>query len=276
MNQRILFFLSVIIIAVGITGIVIQKHPTSSDDNLPATHQEVKKKVIVIAETLKDLKSQHILSDKDYQIRVSEIDQAAQDIRDISSLGTNNLNGYLIRNSLPKNSVILPTMLEAPGSATFALHSLKPDELLYTYQVKPQDASLLTSLAVGDEVSLYIRLTENQQGQLNTVGMGTESTPGQNKNGVKYTLSRLSGPLSIIEIAQDKNQVERGGYGQDETVGRIVLRVNLDQLAALRVVEKVGDILVFPTRGDKHGKEKISMDEVLPQLHVVKELRGDK
>ncbi|WP_240614119.1 pilus assembly protein CpaB [Mixta theicola] len=254
----------------------MQKKQFSTDENAPVVHQQGKKKVIVIAETLREIKTHDILSEKDYQIRAIEIDEEIQDIRNISPLGTNNLNGYLILHNLPKNSAILPDMVEAPNSETFILHSLKENEIPYDYRVRTQDESLLTSLSVGDKVSLYLRLVENEKGQLSSAAVASETGSALNKNIQKYVISRISGPLSVIEIKKGKNQEERGGYSHDETVGSVVLRISREQLAELRVVEKAGEVLLFPADGDKESYKKLSMDEVLKQFRVVKELRGGK
>lgn len=276
MNHKILFFLSLFVIAVGITGIVMQKKEPVTDDNVPAVYHGGTKKVIAIAETLREIKPHQILNAGDYQIRTLEIDEASQDIRDISLLGTNNLNGYLVLNHLPANSAILPDRVEAPGSQTFVLHSLKENEMPYSYRVRAQDESLLTSLAVGDEVTLYIRLIENEKGQIINAGALSEMSAAPNSANSNYAISRICGPLSIIEIKKDKYQGEKRGYEHDETVGSIVLRASREQLADLRVAEKAGEILLFPTDSEKEGDKKLSMNEVLKQFRAVKQLRGDQ
>ena len=274
MNHRILFFLSLIIIVVGLTGILLQKKEPAEHGNGPAPVQGAKKRAIAIAETLREIKPHDILSQEDYQIRTIEIDEADQDIRDISSLGTHNLNGYLALTHLPPDSAILPDRIEAPGSPTFVLHSLKKDEMPYSYRVSAQDESLLTSLSVGDEVSLYIRLAENEKGQLNNAGTLTEMSGAPNSAASNYAISPLSGPLSIIEIKKDNAQGEKSGYEHHETVGSIVLRTSREQLAALRVAEKAGELLLFPADNDGDQAEKLSVGEVLKQFRTVKELRG--
>lgn len=92
----------------------------------------------------------------------------------------------------------------------------------------------------------------------------------------KYVLSKLSEPLSILQIDKDKKVKSSGrSYGQAQPVGTIVLRMNRKQLADLRVVEEVGDILLFPAANGQ-GNVKVRMDDVLPQFRSVKELRGHK
>lgn len=59
-------------------------------------------------------------------------------------------------------------------------------------------------------------------------------------------------------------------------VGKLVLRMNQQQLAKLRVVEKAGEVILFPAESGQDNNRKIEMDEVLPQFRAIKELRGGK
>ncbi|MCM4649984.1 pilus assembly protein CpaB, partial [Escherichia coli] len=96
-------------------------------------------------------------------------------------------------------------------------------------------------------VSLYIRLTEVEKDKETKVGFVPEGSRQADKEMKKYVLSKLSEPLSILQIDKDKKVKSSGrSYGQAQPVGTIVLRMNRKQLADLRVVEEVGDILLFP------------------------------
>lgn len=273
MNHRMLFFVSFIVIAVGLTGIFMQKSGTPPSQIARA---KILKKTIIIAESTHELSAGHILGPEDYKIRTAQINKDEKDVRDISSLGTRNLNGYLVRNNVSQFSSILPEVVESPASKTFLVHSLGSDELPYGYSVRPEDEYLLTSLSVGDKVSLYIRLTEVEKDKESKVGFVPEGSRQADKEMKKYVLSKLSEPLSILQINTDKNVKSSGrSYGQSQSVGTIVLRMNRKQLANLRVVEETGDILLFPTANDQ-GNVKVRMDDVLPQFRSVKELRGHK
>ncbi|EOK7354511.1 pilus assembly protein CpaB [Escherichia coli] len=273
MNHRMLFFLSVIVITVGLAGIFMQKSETIPSSIAPT---KTPAKTIVVAEATRELKPGHILVPGDYKISTFQINKDEKDIRDISSLGTRNLNGYLMRNNISQFSSILPEAVESPSSETFLVHSLGPDELPYGYPVRPEDEYLLTSLSAGDKVSLYIRLTEVEKDKETKVGFVPEGSRQADKEMKKYVLSKLSEPLSILQIDKDKKVKSSGrSYGQAQPVGTIVLRMNRKQLADLRVVEEVGDILLFPAANGQ-GNVKVRMDDVLPQFRSVKELRGHK
>ncbi|GEE51663.1 hypothetical protein EC151747_02854 [Escherichia coli O145:H28] len=131
-------------------------------------------------------------------------------------------------------------------------------------------------MSAGDKVSLYIRLTEVEKDKETKVGFVPEGSRQADKEMKKYVLSKLSEPLSILQIDKDKKVKSSGrSYGQAQPVGTFVLRMNRKQLADLRVVEEVGDILLFPAANGQ-GNVKVRMDDVLPQFRSVKELRGHK
>ena len=169
MNHRILFFLSIIIIAVGVVGILNQRSPNSLVDTSTNTTPSLKNKVITIAEATKALKPYELLETSDYKISTLEIDSTTSDVRDLSSLSSSNLNGYLVLNNIAKGSAIIPSLVESPESKTFLMHSLRENELPYGYTVKPQEEYLLSSLNIGDKVSLFIRVTEVEKGKHSNV-----------------------------------------------------------------------------------------------------------
>ncbi len=99
MNHRMLFFLSIIVIAVGIAGIFVQKKTPEVTEVKPvpqASH------TIMVAEAIRELKPYDILNRDDYKITSIEISKESKDRRDISSLDNGDLQGYLIRHNISK------------------------------------------------------------------------------------------------------------------------------------------------------------------------------
>ncbi|OON42166.1 hypothetical protein BTJ39_03175 [Izhakiella australiensis] len=276
MNQRVLFFLSITVIAVGIAGIFIQRYQHSEPQ--AEVMQTTGLKVITIAEATRRLHPYELLQAEDYKIRTLEVDNTKEDIRDLSSLSSLNLNGYLVRNNIAEGTAIMPALIEAPTSKTFIMHSLRGNELPYSYLVKPKEAYLLSALKVGNQVSLFIRITEIERGKKNGVSFEPDSGGAGSGNTLrKFALSPVLGGLSILDIQQDKTKEEKNYVADpDAPVGRIVLRMNQEQLADLRVVEKAGEIILFPAEGSQEKNKKKEMDEVLPQFRAIKELRGGK
>lgn len=274
MNHRTLFFLSITVIAVGIIGIFIQRNQTPS--NTPVVNViSTDKKIITIAEATRELRPFDVLEAKDYIIRTVEAPKEGNDGRDLSSLSSMNLNGYLVRNNIAKGSAIIPSLIESPTSKTFAMHSLRGNELPYGYMVKPREEYLLSSLNVGDKVSLFIRVAEVEKGKKSEVNYVEEGQQNSSKALKKYALSPVLGGLTILDVQREKKEEKGYTTDPDKPVGKLVLRMNQQQLAELRVVEKAGEIILFPAEGSQSNK-KIEMDEVLPQFRAIKELRGGK
>ncbi|MFI8416084.1 pilus assembly protein CpaB [Serratia sp. NPDC078593] len=278
MNHRVLFVLSVTVIVIGLAGIIMQgRHSDDTDSVKTAVSSSVKTKSITIAEALRDLSPHDIIEVKDYRLRTIEIAQDRQDERDIRAMGSSDLNGFLVRNHIAKNSAIIAQSVESPTSKTFLLHSLKKNELPYGYLVRPQEEYLLSSLSIGDKVALYIRIAEsNKNNGANDGGMTEGSGSSTGSANKKYALSRVTGPLSILDIQREGKKEEVRTFDTEKEVGKIVLRMNQKQLADLRVVEKTGEILLFPAEDGMGNKQKIKMDEVLPQFKTIKELRGEQ
>ncbi|TPW42150.1 pilus assembly protein CpaB [Mixta tenebrionis] len=272
-----IFFLSIIVIGVGIAGIVLQKNQAPTKKTVVSAQQENKSKVIVVAEATRDLQAHDILRPDDYQLRSVEINKDANDIRDISSVSASGLDGFLLLNNLSKDSAILPEMVASPNSKDFIYRSLKSDELTYAYPVMQQEDYLLSSLSRGQKVSIYIRLAEIEKDKTNSVGLVSEGNSGTSKQMKKFSLSKVTDALTILDVKkEEKKEDQRKSYNRDEPVGSIILRMNQSQLAKLRVVEKAGDILLFPADDNIANYEKYRMDEVLPQFGSVRELRGGK
>jgi hypothetical protein len=277
MNHKTLYFLSFIIIGVGIAGIFMQGSQQASQvERAPVTTTE-NSRIITIAEATRSLKIYDILESSDYKISTIKSDSGLKDPRDLSSLSSLNLNGYLVRNNIAEGSAIIPSLVEAPTSSTFVMHSLQGDELPYGYIVKADEEYLLSALAVGDKVSLYIRLTEVEKEKKSQVGYVPEGSNNIDKVMKKYALSPVLTGLNIVDMQKEKKKEEKSYLTSSDTpVGRLVLRMTEQQLAELRVVEKAGEIILFPAEGGKPNYKKIEMDEVLPQFRSIKELRGAK
>lgn len=277
MNHRVLFFLSIIVIAVGVAGIFIQRYQHPTPQTQTQTVNVSGTKVITIAEASRALHPYTILQPEDYKIRTLEVDNTKDDVRDLSSLSSLDLNGYLVRNNIPAGSAIIPRLIEAPVSQTFIMHSLRGNELPYSYAVKPSEAYLLSSLKVGNHVSLFIRITEVERKNKDAVNYVPDSGGSSDNKLKKFALSPVLIGLSILDVQQDKKKEEKNySADPDAPVGRIILRMNQEQLANLRVVEKAGEIILFPAEGGQEKNKKKEMDEVLPQFRTIKELRGGK
>lgn len=274
MNHRMLFFTSLIVIAVGITGIFLQK----KESTLPAAEQlniSGGKRSIFIAEATRDLEHHEILNESGYRLREIEIGKDAQDIREISLNNSGNLNGSLVRHNIAKGSAIVPEMIESPESKTFVKNSLKKSEFPYAVHLKTDDAHLLSSLKIGEKVSLFLRIEEDNTAKTINFRLGNEESNTHQEN-KRYVISKLMDAVDVINIKSYKRS-ETASLNDNEPIGEVLLRLSLSQLTTLKVVEKSGELLIFPSQGnDENLNKKITLSELLPQFHAVRELRGNK
>lgn len=277
MNNRVIFFISIVVIGVGIAGIVLQERQPNNE--IKKEKNVVSEHTILIAQALRDLQPYDIISPTDYKVISVSAPKDVTDPRDITSVSDSSIRGYLVRNNISKDSYLSLSMLEAPSSADFAKHSLRSDEMPYSLPISNSDDYLLSSTYTGDKVSLYIRLTEVDKTKKNNVGLVPEGSASADKELKKFVVSRIFKEITVLESKRfkvDENN-KQSQYGrEDAPIGVIVVRLNQKQLAELRVIEKAGELFIFPDGGDSQAISKIRMDDVLPQFRSVKELRGGK
>ncbi len=277
MNNRVIFFISIVVIGVGIAGIVLQERQPSNE--IKKEKNVVSEHTILIAQALRDLQPYDIISPTDYKVISVSAPKDVTDPRDITSVSDSSIRGYLVRNNISKDSYLSLSMLEAPSSADFAKHSLRSDEMPYSLPISNSDDYLLSSTYTGDKVSIYIRLTEVDKTKKNNVGLIPEGSASADKELKKFVVSRIFKEITVLESKRfkvDENN-KQSQYGRENApIGVIVVRLNQKQLAELRVIEKAGELFIFPDGGDSQAISKIRMDDVLPQFRSVKELRGGK
>jgi len=273
MNHRVLFFLSIIVIGVGVVGIFIQ----SRQPDVVTTIEELKgnsdnaEKNILVAEALRDLQARDILSPQDY--RILTLKTNGTDARDITALSDGDIRGYLVMNNVVKGGYLTPPMLLSPTDKDFSSQSLNVGEMPYSFPVKSADSYLLSSISAGDTLSLYIRLKEIEKGKTETVGLSnSEGSSSFGRKTPKYTITRIFERITVLESKRykEQNQNESRLSQDNKTIGVIVFRLNQSQLAKLRTIENVGDLFLLPYSPTQEGINRISMDESLPQLHSIK------
>ncbi|MGB9096033.1 hypothetical protein [Erwinia sp.] len=277
MNNRTLFYLSLIVIFIGLAGIFLQNRSR----DIPLQNQRIPelsavRKTIFVAKSTRELHAHEILSPADYKITEVEVEEESQTITETPELPPTSLKGYLILHSVAEGSTLLPEMLESPLSATFVKNSLKKNELPYSIKLKSDDAWLLNFLSVGDDVVLYLRIAEHKNTRLTRSSEGHDSSPISDSERSGSTLTRFLGPLTIISFST----LPEKRFNSDETVGEVIVRLTQDQMKKIRVVEKYAEILMSPASNeDDFDNSKLSLNEVLPQLTPllpVRELRGNK
>lgn len=279
MNHRTLFFLSLIVIIVGLLGIFLQNQSSDITNQTEAlVENKPIKRTRLVAQATRDLRAYETLSPSDYQIKEIEIEEGRQSEYFPPEFSLTTLKGYLILHNIAEGSKLLPEMLDSPLSPTFIKNSLKSNKLPYSIKVKADDAWLLSFLTVGDNVTLYLRLEEKKSRILKSnEGQEDSYLPDGIRTGSSFT--RFLGPVKVIDLQKSADP----GYSSkspDETVGEIIIRLSQSEMKKLRVVEKSAEILVSPSSNeDDFNNNTLSLGEVLPQLTPslsIRELRGNK
>jgi pilus assembly protein CpaB len=273
MNQRILLFLSVIIIVVGIVGLI-----KSNDEPVQEETLQTASKNIIIAEAVYDLFPGDIIDDNAFKIKSQQVSED-HDIRDLSAIN-GNLQGYLVKNKIGRGENILLASLEQPGSEGFIKRSIQLGDVPYLFPVKKNDNEyLLSALNAGDKVAIYLRVIEIEKNKSPAAGLVLESS-ASGKDIKKYVVNRVFDNLPVIATtaATPETQKTRDPLlmADKEIVGYITIKLSQTQLVKLKTVEKAGELFVAPagTEG-RYVNGKVSMDNVLPQFRTIKEIRGN-
>jgi pilus assembly protein CpaB len=296
MNRRVILFLSIGLIGVGVVGIFLNASSKSSET--PQIISEVakiaEKKRVVIAEALKDLNPKDILRAGDYQLRTIEVDKDSTESRNIDVLHSKTITGFLNLHFVARGNAIMPAGLESPNSKTFAIHSLKDGEIFWDYPFRAHD-NYLSELTIGQTVSLFLRsaMIKSQKEQAVSRLRMDGSRDAQKVN--KFEMNRITGPLEVIAIQRfDTESSEqkkddkappvknsatnlKKDLSANSYVGWLTLRIKSTQLARVKSIEKSGEIIAIPGELDA-AAQRITTDQVIPHMHThnVTELRGGK
>ncbi|SUB81319.1 Uncharacterised protein [Pragia fontium] len=275
MNHRVMFFISLIVIAVGVMGMIVQSGGDSPQVSEEPTVEAKpsSQRTIMLAKAKIELSSGYILGANDYELNEVTVEGNSDLIRlDISALNTGTLRGYLVKSPIKTGSYIESGMLEGPDSPGYILDSLGENEMTYNFPVRLDNSYLLDSLAVGDDVALYLRMLEVSKDSRMKSEVGLESSSGGGAGqSDQYVLSRLISPLTVLSIPP-KVEISPS-LRSDEIIGFIQLRARTRDLEFIHTVEKAGELLLLPVHGGTEAG-KIRLDSLLPQLRTIKQIRG--
>jgi len=275
-----LFFISLIVIVVGVAGILIQYKPAADPaaataDPVPVSVSEPVKRVTFLAQATRELRPYDLLSLSDYKIKEIEVYEDAQNEHGFPSEVIADLTGYLIRKDIAEGSIISPEMTVSPGSPEFVQHSLRDGETLYAVKVNVQDKFMLKTLKVGQRITLTLRAKDsnNSRAVTNpTAADGMDTVISSDVN--HYFTQPLMSSVDIIKIEKYEHS-ENTNYRSDNIAGEVIVRVDAEQMATLRTVEKSGEILISLTKGTAHISDKrTQLSDILPNFNSIRELRG--
>lgn len=244
MNYRVLFFISFLILAMGLSGLFFMlpeespntpQQQTASEKNAPKSQIS-----ILIAQTTRQIPQGTLLQAEDYAL--SELTVDSDDARanfDLKAWLANNenssLQGYLAKQTLQAGSFLSPDLLLSPQHPDYLLSSLDPmQEVAYRIYIKAENGYIFDTLRAGSHVSV-----------------GSQQIAGGKNNKERTELIKLVGDTVVLQSKI---------YGQDEKlmdrniVGYISVKLNAQQLQKFYSLPGGANLILFPNNIWKQGE----------------------
>ncbi len=270
MNHRTLFLLSLLIIAIGVSGLLLNQ--STSNDEQPLAAADKEEKPVLLAVASRPLVAGSLLTTEDFRVKTlaatKDSELAGYDVTPFKSLV-----GHLITANIEKDSYIAPALIEAPDSPTFLRHSLKTGEIAWKFDVDATNVWLLDSLLAGDQVALYLRTLESSKNKKLKDTVGLEAKEMSSSKNQQYVLTPVLNKMTVLRVHRypsddEDSQESRNNKG---FAGYVQLKMNSQDIRKIEVITKAGDLLLMPASGDTR---QIGLDQILPNLPKFKELRG--
>ncbi|WP_186374597.1 tight adherance operon protein [Yersinia rohdei] len=279
MNRKFLLLVSLLIIAIGATGILSGYGDSNKKEGELIKPNIEKEIAIVLAQATHDLPSGSLLTKMDYSIKKSAVPQSSKLIKDDIS-ATPNIDSYLLKHNILAGSYITQDMLVSPDSDEFNYHNLQQGQIVYKFNIKQQDEYLLDTLQIGDVVSFQLRALEidNNKGMEN--GTVIENYSMNNRKKQSYSLNEIITDVKIIRIKKhSERELSEKKHNNQKTenvsVGYIDVIIKTEELDVLHIVEKSGDIFLTPSyKSDDKESRARNLYDVIPKLRTTRELRG--
>lgn len=278
MNRKFLLLFSILIIAIGVTGILVGYGDDKKETTRLAQQNNEKKVTILLAQAIRDLPSDTLLDKTDYAIKKIAVDESSDLIKsDISDII--NINSYLLKTNVVTGSYITKDMLVPPDSDEFIHLNLQKDYMIYKFDIKQQEDYLLNTLRIGDTISLQLRTleTDKKKGMGNGIVINTKKMSGiSNKN---YSLNDIISSMKVVRIkkhsvAELSEQNRNNQKNNEEIKGYIYVVMKTKDLDLIRLVENSGDIFLMPSYNIGDNTKHNNLYEIIPKLRTTRELRG--
>ncbi|AJJ63795.1 hypothetical protein [Yersinia aldovae] len=277
MNRKFLLLFSLLIVAIGATGILIN---IGDDKDIPNGFVDMKKEKevsIVLAQSTHDIASGTLLTQDDYSLKTIIVPESSTLIRsDISN--STNINNNLLKSNLLAGSYITKDLLVSPDSDEFLRLNLSKGDVIYKFNIKQHNEYLLDTLQVGDVLAFQLRLleTDKKSGMDNGISINTKDI-NDRKNQI-YSLNKIIPAMRIVRIKKylEDELSEKNKKNQktgELLTGFIEVIVKRDELDIIHITEKSGDTFLTPSSNDEKNKI-INLYDVIPKLRTTRELRG--
>lgn len=266
MNYRLLLFISLLILTVGIAGLFLL--PTSSDETASnATEttessqpvkQEQPEQIISVAVLNRDVAKDTILAAEDYTLSELTIKADSPLLEaNLKPLFAENgditsLQGFLVTENIKANSILSPKLLLSPNDDRFILATLdSAKEVAYHFCVDEKESYLLDTLRNGDAVSLYSQQQDTTRRD-------------------SYFLNKLVGDATILRIKkaeQPKPEDKEEKKEKNSCVGNIAIKVQTEQMKNLYALDKEARVVILP--------ESVQQETINHRGVFIRPLRGN-
>ncbi|MGM7744259.1 tight adherance operon protein [Yersinia enterocolitica] len=279
MNRKFILLFSLLIIAIGITGILMgSKDDNETLKNLTTTSNK-KEVTIILAQATRDLLPGTLLSHTDYAVQKIKVTESSELIKnDISEFS--NINSYLLKMNILSGSYITRDMLVSPESDEFNHLSLQKGEVIYKFQIKQQDDYLLDALSIGNMLDLQLITleTDKNKGMEHGTAINTKEINDRKKQ--SFSLNKIIPNMKVVRIKKystselsEKNN--KNQKTEDTLVGYISVIIKTEDIEIIHIAEKSGDILLIPTDKNYDNKHiSTNLYDIIPKLRTTRELRG--
>ncbi|CRG49105.1 hypothetical protein [Yersinia wautersii] len=293
MNRKFLILFSLLIVAIGISGILL--NPDKEIPELLNQAEKRKERNIVLAQTRHDLTAGRLISKEDYSLQNIIVDESSDLVKNDLSHGhridgdringdrtdddrtdDHRLDGHLLKNNILAGSYLTDEMLISPSSREFSRLNLKHGEIIYKFYITEKNEYLLKTLNPGDFLSFQLLTLETNKTKGMENGIAIDSKSMNSKQKQKYSLNNVIPDMPILSIktySPDELSVKNNKNNKTEeySLGYIEVIMKIQDLEFIHTVEKAGEVFLTPKSGDH---KRIDLDDIIPTLQTIRELRG--
>lgn len=277
MNRKFILLFSILIIAIGSAGIMIN---TKNDEQTPYNFVDSKKEKevkIILAQSIHDLSSGTLLTQNDYALKTIIVPESSELIKNNIS-GSTDINSHLLKVNLVAGSYITQDVLVSPDSNEFNYLNLKKSEVIYKFNITQKSGYLLDTLQVGDSLSFQLRVLETDKNKGMSSGTVINTKELSDKKSQTFSLNEIIPAMRIIrmkkystdELSEKNNKNQKT---EEIVTGYISVVIKREELDIIHIAEKSGDIVLAPSIASDNNQSK-NIYNIIPKLRITRELRG--
>ncbi|MGP2541594.1 tight adherance operon protein [Yersinia sp. 2541 StPb PI] len=277
MNRKFLLLFSILIVAIGAAGIMINTKP---DVHTPYNFVDLNKEKeveIVLAQSTHDLSSGTLLTQNDYALKAIMVPESSELIKSNIS-GKTDINSHLLKVNLVAGSYITPVVLASPDSNEFNYLNLKKGEIIYKFTISQKNGYLLDTLQVGDSLSFQLRVLETDKNKGMSSGTVINTKELSDKKSQTFSLNEIIPAMRIIRIKKNSTDELPEKNNKNQKTGEIVtgyisVIIKREELDIIHIAEKSGDIVLAPSIVTGNN-QSTNIYDIIPKLRITRELRG--